>query len=93
MSIDQPLPGVRVDFPPVDSPPVDFPPVDLDSDELVFDESVELVVLDVSGDFFVPPSEPAVSAVVDVPPEPESELDVSLFDAEPAFDELRLSVL
>jgi hypothetical protein len=62
---------------------------------LVFD-SFELVVLDVpevSAVFFVSLPEPAPSGVVDVPPEPPSELDDSLFEAAPAFDEERLSVL
>ena len=59
---------------------------------LVFDP-VELVVPEVSAAFLVSVPEPAVSAVVVEPPEPPSELDDSLFEAAPAVDELRLSVL
>ena len=50
-------------------------------------------VLDVSALFFVSLPEPPLSVVVDVPPELPSELEDSLFDAVPVFDELRLSVL
>jgi hypothetical protein len=98
MSIVQPLPEVVPDDDPDDDPDdvpddvPDDPPVGFDSVELAFD-SVELVVLEVSVVFFVSLPEPALSAVVDVRPESPSELDESLFEPAPAFEEPRLSVL
>jgi hypothetical protein len=83
MSIAQSLLGGVPDD--VDDPLVDFAadePDELDVEGVLAGAAVFLASL----------PEP-LSVDVDVPPEPESELDDSVFEAVPDFDEARLSVL
>jgi hypothetical protein len=84
MSIAQPLLGV---FPgEVEGDPLVDVVAGVDVDGVVD-------VVDVSAVFLVSPPAVSVDVDVDVPLEPPSVLDASLFDAVPLFDAARLSVL